>query len=700
MERRPAAGMGTAPTESMSTDTYVYDEATGTTILSRIKTKTDFLHLPSKDVKSRDWEKEKKKLIGYDLHCATLGEYHRQGKIPRGLRCNLRPTLFSDNEKYCTTFQKILNKCSFDIILLTIEYLQEAIKSTEEKIESIETQLTTTLSTTEFINLIIVLFATLKSKVDSILTTHQRTLEERKRTKFQRDTEDYLTNNVYKWEDPFPRHQRPRYRCTPGGNYHSGGSSPAGGSSAGSGSETELKGLNMGLSFCPTPRWDSFQLERDLQHFYRNIGLKVHFEDSNNSIRPISISPHTEGPSITIDQLGLRNRSTFAPSKSNHAVETFVNLLDRDIKKTLHGQRLGFLPVRHNLDPLEKQALNSLCDNKNIIIKPADKGGAIVVMDKSFYVSEVRRQLADTTTYKKIQNDPTHAIRQKITRIVDKHLQLKTIDNKTKTYLINNHPVTPVLYILPQIHKNLQNPPGRPIVASTNSILNPLSIFLEKLLTPYTRVTKSFILDTGDFLGKICNMKRIPSDSLLCTLDINSLYTSITHDMGIEAVSQTLSEARLDEGTQELCIDLLNLVLRENFFIFEDDFFLQTCGTAMGSNVAPAYANLYMDRFEWDFVNTNPGFQQHALAWYRHIDDVFCVWRGDQTSLLEFYDTINTVRPELSFTLVHHRDEVTFLDTKIIKDSIDLTYCTSSLTLLHTRDGSENVNISDLSEYN
>ncbi|CAJ0954263.1 unnamed protein product [Ranitomeya imitator] len=291
-------------------------------------------------------------------------------------------------------------------------------------------------------------------------------------------------------------------------------------------------------------------------------------------------------------------------------------------------------------------------------------------MDRSFYVSEVRRQLADTTTYKKIQNDPTHTIRQKIARIVDKHLQLKTIDNKTKTYLINLHPVTPVLYILPKIHKNLRNPPGRPIVASTDSILNPLSMFLEKLLTPYTKVTKSFILDTGDFLGKIRNMKRIPSDSILCTLDVNSLYTSITHDMGIEAVSQTLSEARLDKGTQDLCIDLLSLVLRENFFIFEDDFFLQTCGTAMGSNVAPAYANLYMDRFERDFVYTNPGFQQHALAWYRYIDDVFCVWRGNLTSLLEFYDTINTVRPELSFTLVHHSNEVTFLDTKIIKDSI------------------------------
>ncbi|CAJ0928794.1 unnamed protein product [Ranitomeya imitator] len=447
-----------APTESMSTETYVYDDATGSTILSKIKTKTDFLHLPSKDAKSRDWEKERKRLIGYDLHCATLGEYHRQGKIPRGLRCNLRPTLFSENEKYCATFQKILNKCSFDIILLTIEYLQEAIKTTEEKIESIETQLTSTLSSTEF--------TTLK----------------------------------------------------------------------------ELKVLNMGLSFCPTPKWDSFQLERDLQQFYRNIRLKVYFEESTNSFRPVSTPAQTEGSILTIDQLGLRNRSTFIPPKSSHAVETFVNLLDRDVKRTLHDQRLGFLPVRHNLDSLEKQALDSLSENKNIVIKPADKGGAIVVMDRSFYMTEVRRQLSDTSTYKMVQTDPTYSIQQKIRRVLDKHLQLNTIDNKTKVYLTNNHPVTPVIYILPKIHKNLQNPPGRPIVASTDSILNPLSMFLEKLLMPHTKLTKSFILDTGDFLKKIRNIDIIPHNSELthCTY---SLYRAHYLDGNIGGLSTALQNA-------------------------------------------------------------------------------------------------------------------------------------------------------------
>ncbi|CAJ0950028.1 unnamed protein product, partial [Ranitomeya imitator] len=355
-------------------------------------------------------------------------------------------------------FQKILNKCSFDIILLTIEYLQEAIKTTEEK-----------------------------------------NREHRDAVKLH--LEQHRIHYVKRPKRTPTRRSRKKGR----GSSHDTQIS-------------ELKVLNMGLSFCPTPKWDSFQLERDLQQFYRNIRLKVYFEESTNSFRPVSTPAQTEGSILTIDQLGLRNRSTFIPPKSSHAVETFVNLLDRDVKKTLHDQRLGFLPVRHNLDSLEKQALDSLSENKNIVIKPADKGGgAIVVMDRSFYMTEVRRQLSDTSTYKMLQTDPTYAIQQKISRVLDKHLQMNTIDKKTKMYLTNNHPVTPVMYILPKIHKNLQNPPGRPIVASTDSILNPLSMFLEKLLTPHTKLTKSFILDTGDFLKKIRNVDIIPHNSILCT---------------------------------------------------------------------------------------------------------------------------------------------------------------------------------------
>ncbi|CAJ0949036.1 unnamed protein product [Ranitomeya imitator] len=83
---------------------------------------------------------------------------------------------------------------------------------------------------------------------------------------------------------------------------------------------------------------------------------------------------------------------------------------------------------------------------------------------------------------------------------------------------------------------------------------------------------------------------------------------------------------------------------------------------------ARAYANLYMDRFERDFVYPNTLFQQHALLWYRYIDDIFCIWQGDHTSLTAFHNTINEIRPELKFSISHHMEAITFLDTKICKD--------------------------------
>lgn len=50
----------------------------------------------------------------------------------------------------------------------------------------------------------------------------------------------------------------------------------------------------------------------------------------------------------------------------------------------------------------------------DIIIKPFDKGGAIVIMDKIYYVDEILSQLSDTDTYIKLDSDPTFAIKQKI----------------------------------------------------------------------------------------------------------------------------------------------------------------------------------------------------------------------------------------------------------------------------------------------
>lgn len=53
--------------------------------------------------------------------------------------------------------------------------------------------------------------------------------------------------------------------------------------------------------------------------------------------------------------------------------------------------------VKPNLNKKEVEAFQSLQQNKNIIIKPADKGGAAVMMDTEQYLWEGYRELSDTT---------------------------------------------------------------------------------------------------------------------------------------------------------------------------------------------------------------------------------------------------------------------------------------------------------------
>ena len=70
------------------------------------------------------------------------------------------------------------------------------------------------------------------------------------------------------------------------------------------------------------------------------------------------------------------------------------------LQRSLGSLELKKTPV--NLDREERTAIKTLKENKDIIIKPADKGAAIVVMDKTHYVGEAERQLANQVHYKRL----------------------------------------------------------------------------------------------------------------------------------------------------------------------------------------------------------------------------------------------------------------------------------------------------------
>ena len=58
-------------------------------------------------------------------------------------------------------------------------------------------------------------------------------------------------------------------------------------------------------------------------------------------------------------------------------------------------------PKTDNLAQAERSALRNIQERDDIIIKPVDKGSAVVVMDKTTYLQEAERQLSDCGFYDK-----------------------------------------------------------------------------------------------------------------------------------------------------------------------------------------------------------------------------------------------------------------------------------------------------------
>lgn len=120
---------------------------------------------------------------------------------------------------------------------------------------------------------------------------------------------------------------------------------------------------------------DWFQLEIDLAHFMRNIRLKLYF----NQHKSQNVEPVCYDTGFCYADFHLTIRSDFSPTVSSNAIDTFYNLVKKDIE-TLKNEVMN--NIKHpNISREEMEALRELAHNTNVTIKPGDKGGGIVIMD-------------------------------------------------------------------------------------------------------------------------------------------------------------------------------------------------------------------------------------------------------------------------------------------------------------------------------
>ena len=187
-------------------------------------------------------------------------------------------------------------------------------------------------------------------------------------------------------------------------------------------------------------------------------------------------------------------------------------------------------PKKKHLTKEEYQSIKSLRNHPDIIIKPADKGSAIVILDKHNYIAEGERQLQNEQFYEETNSDLTGEVIHRVNLFVNNMLQRGQITQKTSSYLTTDIDRTQQFYLLPKIHKDINNPPGRPIVSGSGGPTEKISQFVDHFIGPLVPLSRSYIRDSTHMINILQDFKTIPN-MLLCTLDITSLYTNIPHDV-------------------------------------------------------------------------------------------------------------------------------------------------------------------------
>ena len=170
---------------------------------------------------------------------------------------------------------------------------------------------------------------------------------------------------------------------------------------------------------------------------------------------------------------------------------------------------------------------------------------------------------------------------EKIIKTVLEHVRdRRDISDNTLGYFLVNNPKLGRFYLLPKIHKRLQNVPGRPVISNSRYYTENISAFLEFHLKPLTQKVKSYIKDTNDFPRKIASLPPLPDDIILCTIDVVGLYPNIPHDEGLIALRKSL-ESREDKTiSTDPLMDLAECVLKNSIFEHNLSFFKQIRGTA------------------------------------------------------------------------------------------------------------------------
>ena len=348
---------------------------------------------------------------------------------------------------------------------------------------------------------------------------------------------------------------------------------------------------------------------------------------------------------------------------SNDDIDNRLRRISHKIDDALqHAQQHRYTT---NISRDEEQTLQNL-KQKPLIYLPSDKGGEFCVIEENRYKEAGLTHLNDPEFYRKIAHITPKAIELRINNVWKTICQIKNIPDRIRKSFITKNSRVPRFYHLIKTHKPLVNLKVRPIVSNCNGPTEKLSWLLTKILTPLLDNVPAHLKNSNTLIERLQTLtpsvrQQYPYPF---SLDVVALYTSIPVE---DAITNTINILERDHFHHSSLSnsdinDLLKVLLSNTYFQFYDNTFLQIKGLAMGSNISPILAILFMDTLERQALTSSTYISFYA----RYVDDIFCLTH-DQQSAENFKTMMDLQHPSIRFEIEHPQEGhiLPLLDVKV-----------------------------------
>lgn len=381
------------------------------------------------------------------------------------------------------------------------------------------------------------------------------------------------------------------------------------------------------------------------ERFTRTVRVRWHFRHQRQNETEYIPKFHVPNP-------------FWEPPKASPAIELGIDCameeIDSQVGRALSGVALD-APRHRNMNWNRVQQF--LSDN-GLIVKLTDKNLGLAVFHKEWYIHECMKMLGDVATYRMANSLDVQQLRQEM---LDQMRKWHLPKNMERFLREKTMTTVPQFHCIPKVHKT----PWalRPIVPSHSWVTSRLSEIVDHLCRPILSNLPWVVNSTKEVINHIDKIRLGSKDVWICTGDVVSFYTNIDSQHCARLVAGAFE--RYCKGSKingRNMTHMIQFVMDNNYFQFQDQIWKQLNGLAMGTSCAPVLANIYAGFFErQDRLISQPG----VLSYLRYIDDILLIFEGTEKELTAFLSKVKL--GSLTVNWSYSRTKKEFLDIEIMK---------------------------------